>query len=96
MQRSTRSRLDKDGAETIALQAFAYLAADPQRLARFLSLTGIAPGQLRSEAKTAEFQGAVLDHMMGDESLLLAFCQDAGINPESMRGAHVLITGLPD
>jgi hypothetical protein len=37
MQRS-RSRLDKDCAETIALQAFAYLAADAQRLSRFLSI----------------------------------------------------------
>lgn len=93
MSRLRPDRITLDDAEAIALQALGFLAEDPQRLSRFLSLTGIDLGQLRTEAKTPGFQAAVLEYMLGDESLLLTFCQDAGIDPVAVEPAHALLSG---
>jgi hypothetical protein len=87
-----QKRIDRDDAETIALQALAYLADDPQRLARFLALTGTDAGQLRTQAGAPDFQVAVLDYILGDESLLLTFCQESGIDPAVVAPAHALLS----
>jgi hypothetical protein len=93
MPRSRPDRLSLDDAETIALQALGFLADDPQRVSRFLSLTGSDAGQLRAEAKNREFQAATLEYMLGDESLLLTFCQEAGIDPVAIGPAYALLGG---
>ena len=93
MSRLKPERITSDDAEVIALQALGFLADDPQRLSRFLSLTGMEPVHLRPTAKTREFQDAVLEYMLGDESLLLTFCQDAGIDPMAIASAHALLNG---
>lgn len=93
MPRLRPDRITPDDAETIALQALGFLADDPQRVSRFLSLTGTDPGQLRAEAKNRDFQVATLDYMLSDESLLLSFCQEAGIDPIAIGPAHALLSG---
>lgn len=93
MSRLRPDRITLDDAETFALQALGFLADDPQRVSRFLSLTGTDAGQLRTEAKNREFQAATLEYMLGDESLLLAFCQEAGIDPAAIGPAHALLSG---
>ena len=93
MPRPTPHRMDRDDAETVALQALTYLVSDPQRLSRFLSLTGIGLEDLRSEAITAELQIATLEYMLSDESLLLTFCQEVGIEPMMIAPAHALLSG---
>jgi hypothetical protein len=90
---SRQQRIDRDDAETIALQALAYLADDPQRLTRFLALSGTDAGQLRTQAKAPDFQVAILDYVMSDESLLLTFCQESGIDPMVVAPAHALLNG---
>jgi hypothetical protein len=95
MPPSRGNAVNTDDAEAIALQALAYLAADTQRLSRFLALTGSDLGELRETAKMPEFQASILEYMMGDESLLLAFCQEAGIDPAIIAPAYVLISRNP-
>lgn len=90
---SRGNAINKDDAEAIALQALAYLAADTQRLFRFLALTGSDPGELRETAKMPEFQASMLEYMMGDESLLLTFCQESGIDPGTVAPAYALLSG---
>jgi len=63
-------------AEALALHALAFLAEDPERLGRFLALTGIGPADLKARAGEPEFLGGVLDHLLGDERLLLAFSKE--------------------
>src|SRR5437773_1706072 len=58
-------------AEALALHALAFLAEDPERLGRFLALTGIGPADLKARAGEPEFLGGVLDHLLSDERLLL-------------------------
>lgn len=93
MARLKSDRLTLDGAQAMALRALGFLADDPQRLSRFLSLTGIDVGQLRSEAGEQGFQAAVLEYLLEDESLLLTFCQDASIDPVTVAPAYALLSG---
>ena len=91
---STVSSVDQ--AEAIGLRALAFLAEDPARLGRFLALTGIGPDQLRDEAASPTSALAVLDHLMGDESLLLVFAANAGMSPEAVASAYHLLTRAID
>jgi hypothetical protein len=82
----------QDEAEAMALMALTFLAEDPARLGRFLSLTGIGPDDLRRAADAPQTLIAVLDHLMGDESLLLMFAAENGIAAEALVAAHARLT----
>lgn len=71
-------KLTKSGAETIAIEALNFLAADPIRLDRFLALCGIGLENLRAAAAEPGFLAAILEHLASDEKLLLAFAAHAG------------------
>jgi len=77
----------------LAIQALAFLAREPQRLAAFVSATGIPPGGIRDAASEPGFLAGVLDHMLGDESLLLAFAAGAGIDPAGIEKARRALRG---
>lgn len=79
---------DRDAAEHIAIAALGYLAADPEHLERFLSLSGLDPADLRRAAASPGFFAGVLDFILEDESLLLAFAADHGINPAAIVRAR--------
>lgn len=83
-------------AEAIALQMLGFLASDESRLESFLNLTGIAPQELRQLATDPQFLGGVMDHLLADQSSLLAFCEDAGITPESVLRARRHLPGATD
>ena len=67
-----------EGAETMAIAALGFLAAEPERLARFLALSGLGPHNLRQAATSPGFLAAVLDHLAADERLLVAFAAAEG------------------
>jgi hypothetical protein len=79
--RRRTNELTADHAAAIALQGLAWLAADSDRLGRFLALTGIGPQTLRDKADEPATLLAVLDHLLGHEADLLAFCADRAIEP---------------
>lgn len=73
-----------DEAERLAARALAFLAAEPERLERFLSLAGIDPGGIRAAAGEPGFLAAVMEHLMADEPLLLSFAANEDIRPEQV------------
>jgi len=79
---------DLDTASALALQAMAFIVADSGHASRFLSLTGLDIATLRARLDSNDMQTAVLDYLLGDESLLLAFCAEANIPPEAIAPAH--------
>jgi Protein of unknown function (DUF3572) len=88
--------------EVIALQALGFLASETDRLERFLALTGTDVATLRARAGEPDLLAGVLDHVLGDESLLHLFCEAAGLardEPARARrglpGAAAADTGLP-
>jgi hypothetical protein len=82
-----------DSARSLAVSALAFIAADSDRLNRFLSLTGLGPDNLRTAAADPAFLGSVLDYLVGDEALLLEFAADAGLKPEAVARAHAALRG---
>jgi hypothetical protein len=83
----------KEAAETLAIQALGFLAEAPERLEAFLSVTGIAHGDIRQAAREPGFLAGVLDHMLGDESLLMAFADSAGLDPANVARARRALGG---
>ena len=80
-------------AELLAIQALAFIAQEPERLNGFLSVTGIELGAIRNAASEPGFLGGVLEHMLGDESLLIAFAEAAGIDPAEVARARQALGG---
>jgi hypothetical protein len=78
----------RETAEMLAIQALAFIAEEPQRLNLFLSTTGIAPAEIRTAAREPGFLAGVLEHMLADESLLIAFADSAGIDPAAVARAR--------
>jgi hypothetical protein len=80
-------------AESLAIQALTFIAAEPERLGRFLALTGIGPADIRAAARESHFLAGVLDHVASDERLLVAFAGDAGIDPALVTNARAALAG---
>jgi len=86
-----RARTSPEAAEMLAIQALAFIAAETERMTAFLSITGIAPDAIRDAARSPDFLVGVLEHMLDDESLLIAFADSAGLDPaEIARARHAL------
>lgn len=93
-QRPVRPQaLGREAAEGLAVDALVFLAADEDRLDRFLALTGLAPGDLRALSTSPGFLAGVLDHLMSDERLLVAFAEEHRLDPTTIARAHVLLGG---
>ena len=80
--------LPSDAARDIAISALTFIAADEARLVRFLGLTGWTPQSLALPESRAAILAAALDHLMGEEDLLLTFAANLGLNPEDIAMAH--------
>jgi hypothetical protein len=89
------NRIGREGAENMAVQALTYLAGEPEQLARFLALTGIGPQAIRTAAADPQFLAGVLDFVVGDERLLVAFADHIQVKPEAVLRAQQLLSGAP-
>jgi hypothetical protein len=80
-------------AAELALLALAYLAGDEDRVARFLALTGLDAGDVAGLLGDRGFQLAVLDHLAGDETLLMDFVAEKALPPEAVGRARRALGG---
>jgi len=71
-------------AETLAIQALAFLGEDTERLGRFLAVTGIGPSDLRTAAAEPQFLAGVMEYLASDEALLVEFANQADLDPEEV------------
>jgi hypothetical protein len=90
-RQSNRERAQ--AAAELAIAALGFIAADPERLGRFLADTGIGPESIRQAAGEPRFLAGVLDHVAGDETLLLAFAAEQEIEPSSVMRARDALGG---
>ena len=93
LKKNSHNPLCVQDAEKIAIRALGFLASEPDHMARFMNLTGMEPDDIAANAGSAPFQVALLDHLMSDETLLLAFCGNENINPQLIAPAHHLLSG---
>jgi Protein of unknown function (DUF3572) len=89
----TRQSATLEAGRSLAVSGLAFIAADSDRLSRFLNLTGLGPHNLRTAAADPAFLDSVLDYLVADEALLLAFAADAGLKPEAVARAHAALRG---
>ena len=82
-----------EAASALAIAALRFITEEPERLRVFLSLSGIDPQAVRAAAREPGFLLGVLDHLAGDESLLLAFARESEIDPEDVRVARRVLAG---
>jgi hypothetical protein len=83
----------QEAAETLAIQAFTFIAADGDRLGRFLAETGIGPAEIRAASRERGFLAGVLDYLAGDEALLTGFAKEAGFDPFDVGKARLVLSG---
>ncbi len=97
MAKPPKARLSTspDTGMSIAVAALAFFAADRERLERFLWATGLGPNNLREAAAAPGFHASVLDYLLSDEPLLLAFAEDEGLDPDQIARAAEVLSGRP-
>lgn len=86
-------RINRENAEKLAISALTYLAGEPERLGAFLAVTGVGPEAIRHAAADPAFLSGVLDYVASDEPLLLAVAEHAGVSPETVARAQIVLGG---
>jgi len=84
ISQSYQERQESVSSEELVILAVAFLSSEGMRLSRFLSLTGLEPAEVPQRLSQKEFQLAILDHLAGDEALLLSFAATQNIPPQTI------------
>lgn len=80
-------------AETLAAQAFSWLADDADRLNAFMAMTGAAPVDLVRNIATPTFLGTVLDYILTDDQIVKDFCDARGFAYTAPMQARAMLPG---
>ncbi len=83
-----KSTLTKQQAEMIGIAGLSYLAADPERIGRFLAVTGLGPENVRAAARDPSFLPALLDYLLANETELVAFASEMNLDPGRVQAAR--------
>lgn len=86
-----KSRPSAEEGEVLGLAALEYLAAEPDRLSRFLDICGLGPQNLRAAAADSGFLASVLDYVIGDEPLLIGLAAARALPPERIVAARAAL-----
>jgi hypothetical protein len=87
-----RGSQDGSHAESVALAAFNRLIAEPERLAGFLSVTGLQPDTIRKAAGEPGFYAAILDYVSSDEELIVAIAAELDMDPNEIAAARARLS----
>lgn len=85
--------MTEEQAQTIALQALSFLARDNELLEQFLLNTGLTLQELRSRVGEPELLGGVLDAILVNDQVLLAFCNASSLSPNTILKARQSLPG---
>ncbi|MCC1492177.1 DUF3572 domain-containing protein [Cognatishimia sp. F0-27] len=85
--------LSQESAETIGLQAVAWLASNDELLPVFMGATGASEDDFRANLQDPVFQGSVLDFLLMDDKWIVAFCDETGLAPDQPMAARALLPG---
>jgi hypothetical protein len=85
--------MDRNSAETTALKALGWLAAQDDLFATFLSASGASLADVRRQAGEPAFLAAVLAFLMQNDAWVLDFATANAIRPEAVAQALALLGG---
>jgi hypothetical protein len=83
-------------ASEIPLLLVGFLLADEARLERFVALSGITSQDLAVRMGETDFQAFVVDYVLEDQSLVLAFTTAHDLRPESLLQARRHLPGAEE
>jgi hypothetical protein len=87
---------DPAAAEALAVDALHFLSESPERLRAFLDASGLRPDTIREAARDPGFLAGVLDHVVADEALLLAFAAETRRRPEQVMAARRVLSPVEE
>ena len=82
--------MKRESAETLALEALAWLAGNAELMPLFFNATGTSADDVKDRAEDPVFLGSVLDFILMDDAWIMAFCDAAGHpydRPMTARGS---------
>jgi hypothetical protein len=82
-----------ESAEILALEGLGWLAGHTEGLDRFLAVSGLDPAGLREAAGAPGTGLAILEFLLANEQLLVAFCDATGTNPQAIHAARHRLEG---
>lgn len=85
--------MSPERAETIALQALAWLVGNEDLCPVFLGATGSSVGDLRNQATDPAFQASVLEFLTNDDAWVMAFCDTVGVGYDDPLRARYALPG---
>ncbi|HZL32109.1 MAG TPA: DUF3572 domain-containing protein [Pseudolabrys sp.] len=91
----SRTGMARESAEGLAIQALTYLGEDPERLGRFLTVTGIGPDRIRAASGEPGFLAGVLAYIASDEQLAAEFTALVSCGQGDIARAHEAMGGNP-
>ncbi len=85
--------MEREQAELIAIKGLAFVAGDAERLSRFLGQTGADTAALTARAGDRDTLASVLDFILSDDSHVVAFAEEVGLEPEAIARVRWTLTG---
>ncbi len=87
--------MNRDSAETLALEALAFLIGDADLGPMFLNATGLAPADLAARAGEPTVLVGVLSFLMQDDRWIRDFSEASGRPPADVQRAQHALGGAP-
>ena len=72
----------------LSYDALTYLAADQERISRFLMISGFTPDTIRPELGKPHFVAGLLDYVVADDRLVIGLAESVGSTPEAIYQAR--------
>ena len=88
---TNKNAADPDAAAALALSALAWVLSDDDRAGRLLTLTGLAPGDLRERLGEPAVLAAVLTYLESYEPDLIACAHELDVRPEALVAARATL-----
>ena len=85
--------MQQDLAETVGLQALAWIAANDELLPVFINASGSNLSDIRKGVQDIDLMASVLDFLLQDDDWTIAFCDATGLNYEMPMRARAALPG---
>ncbi len=83
----------RQSAESLALEAFVWIAEQEDLLGAFLGSSGFDPHDIGAAVQTPEFLAAALDFLLAEDARVMAFCDARGMKYTEPMQARFALPG---
>ena len=83
----------RENAETIALQALAWLVGNEDLLPAFMGATGVGMDDLRERAADGDFLASVLDFILMEDAWVAGFCDAQSLPYDALLATRQALPG---